>query len=146
MADKPGVLVISVDMIISSLENESTVLALPYSGYSNRYVQQMESILVSYAEELLEMSDQDFIIRLLLLDDGENIGEARTAAKAIVAYEHDRGVGTTEVVDYDTDGFKRLVERVSETISKFREDPDYGHRDKEYICDQVDELVFAITG
>lgn len=146
MADKPGVLVISVDMIISSLENESTVLALPYSGYSNRYVQQMESILVSYAEELLEMSDQDFIIRLLLLEDGENIGEARTAAKAIVAYEHDRGVGTTEVVDYDTDGFKRLVERVSETISKFREDPDYGHRDKEYICDQVDSLVFAITG
>lgn len=146
MADKPGVLVISVDMIISSLENESTVLALPYSGYSNRYVQQMESILVSYAEELLEMSDQDFIIRLLLLDDGENIGEARTAAKAIVAYEHDRGVGTTGVVDYDTDGFKRLVERVSETISKFREDPDYGHRDKEYICDQVDSLVFAITG
>lgn len=146
MADKPGVLVISVDMIISSLENESTVLALPYSGYSNKYVQQMESILVSYAEELLEMSDQDFIIRLLLLDDGENIGEARTAAKAIVAYEHDRGVGTTEVVDYDTDGFKRLVERVSETISKFREDPDYGHRDKEYICDQVDSLVFAITG
>ena len=146
MADKPGVLVISVDMIISSLENESTVLALPYSGYSNRYVQQMESILVSYAEELLEMSDQDFIIRLLLLDDGENIGEARTVAKAIVAYEHDRGVGTTEVVDYDTDGFKRLVERVSETISKFREDPDYGHRDKEYICDQVDSLVFAITG
>ena len=28
MADKPGVLVISVDMIISSLEHESTVLAL----------------------------------------------------------------------------------------------------------------------
>ena len=146
MADKPGVLVISVDMIISSLENESTVLALPYSGYSNRYVQQMESILVSYAEELLEMSDQDFIIRLLILDDGENIGEARTAAKAIVAYEHDRGVGTTEVVDYDTDGFKRLVERVSEIISKFREDPEYGYRDREYICDQVDSLVFTITG
>ena len=146
MADKPGVLVISVDMIISSLENESTVLALPYSGYSNRYVQQMESILVSYAEELLEMSDQDFIIRLLILDDGENIGEARTAAKAIVAYEHDRGVGTTEVVDYDTDGFKRLVERVSEIISKFREDPEYGYRDIEYICDQVDSLVFTITG
>ena len=76
MADKPGVLVISVDMIISNLEHESTVLALPYSGYSNRYVQQMESILVSYAEELLEMSDQDIIIRLLLLEDGENIGEA----------------------------------------------------------------------
>lgn len=146
MADKPGVLVISVDMIISSLEHESTVLALPYSGYSNRYVQQMESILVSYAEELLEMSDQDIIIRLLLLEDGENIGEARTAAKAIVAYEHDRGVGTTEVVDYDTDGFKRLVERVSGAINKFKEDPDYGYRDKEYICDQVDSLVFAITG
>lgn len=146
MADKPGVLVISVDMIFSSLEHESTVLALPYSGYSNRYVQQMESILVSYTEELLEMSDQDIIIRLLLLEDGENIGEARTAAKAIVAYEHDRGVGTTEVVDYDTDGFKRLVERVSETISKFREDPDYGYRERQYICDQVDELVFAITG
>lgn len=146
MADKPGVLVISVDMIFSSLENESTVLALPHSGYSNRYVQQIESILVSYAEELLEMSDQDFIIRLLLLEDGENIGEARTAAKAIVAYEHDRGVGTTEVVDYDTDGFKRLVERVSGVINKFKEDPDYGYRDKEYICDQVDSLVFAITG
>lgn len=146
MADKPGVLVISVDMIISSLEHESTVLALPYSGYSNRYVQQIENILVSYAEELLEMSDQDFIIRLLLLEDGENIGEARTAAKAIVAHEHDRGVGTTEVVDYDTDGFKRLVERVSEAISKFREDPDYGYRDREYICDQVNSLVFAITG
>lgn len=146
MADKPGVLVISVDMIISSLEHESTVLALPYSGYSNRYVQQMESILVSYAEELLEMSDQDIIIRLLILEDGENIGEARTAAKAIVAYEHDRGVGTTEVVDYDTDGFKRLVDRVSGAINKFKEDPDYGYRDKEYICDQVDSLVFAITG
>lgn len=146
MADKPGVLVISVDMIISSLENESTVLALPYSGYSNRYVQQMESILVSYAEELLEMSDQDFIIRLLLLEDGENIGEARTAAKAIVAYEHDRGVGTTEVVDYDTDGFKRLVERVSGAIDKFKEDPDYGYRERQYICDQVDELVFTIKG
>lgn len=146
MADKPGVLVISVDMIISILEHESTVLALPYSGYSNRYVQQMESILVSYAEELLEMSDQDIIIRLLLLEDGENIGEARTAANAIVAYEHDRGVGTTEVVDYDTDGFKRLVERVSGAINKFKEDPDYGYRDKDYICDQVDSLVFAITG
>lgn len=146
MADKPGVLVISVDMIISSLEHESTVLALPYSGYSNRYVQQMESILVSYAEELLEMSDQDFIIRLLLLEDGENIGEARTAAKAIVAYEHDRGVGTTEVVDYDTDGFKRLVERVSGAIDKFKEDPDYGYRERQYICDQVDELVFTIKG
>lgn len=146
MADKPGVLVISVDMIISILEHESTVLALPYSGYSNRYVQQMESILVSYAEELLEMSDQDIIIRLLLLEDGENIGEARTAANAIVAYEHDRGVGTTEVVDYDTDGFKRLVERVSGAINKFKEDPDYGYRERQYICDQVDELVFAITG
>lgn len=146
MADKPGVLVISVDMIISSLEHESTVLALPYSGYSNRYVQQMESILVSYAEELLEMSDQDIIIRLLLLEDGENIGEARTAAKAIVAYEHDRGVGTTEVVDYDTDGFKRLVERVSGAIDKFKEDPDYGYRERQYICDQVDELVFTIKG
>ena len=130
MADKPGVLVISVDMIISSLEHESTVLALPYSGYSNRYVQQMESILVSYAEELLEMSDQDFIIRLLLLEDGE----------------HDRGVGTTEVVDYDTDGFKRLVERVSGAIDKFKEDPDYGYRERQYICDQVDELVFTIKG
>lgn len=146
MADKPGVLVISVDMIISSLEHESTVLALPYSGYSNRYVQQMESILVSYAEELLEMSDQDIIIRLLLLEDGGNIGEARTAAKAIVAYEHDRGVGTTEVVDYDTDGFKRLVERVSGAIDKFKEDPDYGYRERQYICDQVDELVFTIKG
>lgn len=146
MADKPGVLVISVDMIFSSLENESTVLALPHSGYSNRYVQQIENILVSYAEELLEMSDQDFIIRLLLLEDAENIGEARVAAKAIVAHEHDRGVGATEVVDYDTDGFKRLVERVSEAISKFREDPDYGYRDREYICDQVNSLVFAITG
>lgn len=146
MADKPGVLVISVDMIISSLEHESTVLALPYSGYSNRYVKQMESILVSYAEELLEMSDQDIIIRLLLLEDGENIGEARTAAKAIVAYEHDRGVGTTEVVDYDTDGFKRLVERVSGAIDKFKEDPDYGYRERQYICDQVDELVFTIKG
>ena len=146
MADKPGVLVISVDMIISTLEHESTVLALPYSGYSNRYVQQMESILVSYAEELLEMSDQDIIIRLLLLEDGENIGEARTAANAIVAYEHDRGVGTTEVVDYDTDGFKRLVERVSGTINKFKEDPEYGYRERQYICDQVDELVFAIKG
>ena len=146
MADKPSVLVISVDMIISSLENESAVLALPYSGYSTRYVQQIESILVSYAEELLEMSDQDFIIRLLLLDDAENIGEARAAANAIVAYEYDRGVKTTEVVDYDTDGFKRLVERVSETIGKFREDPDYGFRDREYICDQVNKLIFTITG
>lgn len=146
MADKPGVLVISVDMITSSIENESTVLALPYSGYSNRYVQQLESILISYADELLEMSDQDFIIRLLLLDDTENIGEARVAANAIVAYEYDRGVGTTEVVDYDTDGFKCLVERVSGTIDKFKEDPDYGYRERQYICDQVDELVFAITG
>lgn len=146
MADKPSVLVISVDMITSSIENESTVLALPYSGYSSRYVQQLESILISYADELLEMSDQEISIRLLLLDEAENIGEARVAANAIVAYEHDRGADTSEVVDYDTDGFKRLVERVSGVISKFKEDPDYGYRDREYICDQVDSLVFAITG
>ena len=146
MVNKPSVLVISVDMIISSLENERTVLALPYSGYSSKYVQQLENILISYADELLEMSDQDIIIRLLLLDDADNIGEARAAAKAIVAYEHDRGAETSEVVDYDTDGFKCLVERVFETISKFKEDPDYGYRDREYICDQVNTLVFTITG
>ena len=146
MADKPSVLIISVDMMTSILENERTVLALPYSGYSNRYVHQLESILDSYDDDLMYMSDQEISIRLLLLDDAENIGEARAAAKAIVAYEYDRGVEKSEVVDYDTDGFKRLVERVSGAIDKFKEDPDYGYRDREYICDQVDSLVFAITG
>lgn len=146
MADKPGVLVISVDMITSILENERTVLALPYSGYSNRYVQQLEGILDSYDDDLMYMSDQEIRIRLLLLEDAENIGEAKVAAKAIVAYEYDRGVEKSEVVEYDTDGFKRLVEKVSKVIGKFKEDPEYGYRDREYICDQVDSLVFAITG
>jgi len=100
----------------------------------------------SYDDDLLSMSDHEISIRLLVLDDAENISEARAAANAIVAYEYNKGVERAEVVDYDTDGFKRLVERVSGTISKFREDPDYGYRDREYICDQVDSLVFAITG
>jgi hypothetical protein len=146
MANKPSLLVISVDVTTSSFDFERTVLALPYSGYSNRYVQQLEGILDSYDDDLLSMSDHEISIRLLVLDDAENISEARAAANAIVAYEYNKGVERAEVVDYDTDGFKRLVERVSGTISKFREDPDYGYRDREYICDQVDSLVFAITG
>lgn len=146
MANKPSLLVISVDVTTSSFDFERAVLALPYSGYSNRYVQQLEGILDSYDDDLLSMSDHEISIRLLVLDDAENISEARAAANAIVAYEYNKGVERAEVVDYDTDGFKRLVERVSGTISKFREDPDYGYRDREYICDQVDSLVFAITG
>jgi hypothetical protein len=146
MANKPSVLVISVDVTTSSFDFERTVLALPYSGYSNRYVQQLEGILDSYDDDLLSMSDHEISIRLLLLDDTENISEARAAAKAIVAYEYYRDVEKSEVVDYDTDGFKRLVEKVSETIGKFQEDPDYGYRDRDYICEQVNELVDVITG
>lgn len=142
MADKPGLLLINIVIVDRFVEKVITI-ALPHNGFSKKYVQQLEKILDEYDKYLNRMTRGEIQIGTLPIDGIETIGEATASANAIACFM-DYRCEESKVSKYDTDGFKQLVDSVTDCVTRFICAPEHVCMDG--LKKQVDHLIFTITG
>lgn len=148
MSGKPGVLLVKVIKDSDYVgEDEATLMYLPYNGYSEKYAEQLEILLDRHAHTLRGVCGGYYMLRTLRFDSANNLGEAKFAAACLAWADNDRGLACSQVVEYDTAGFKDLLARVTELVSEFKTDVeeledgyDYG----EYVDEYIDSLIYAI--
>jgi hypothetical protein len=150
MSGKPGILLVKVIKDSDYVgEDEATPTYLTYNGYSEKYAEQLEILLDRHAHTLRGVLGGYYMIRTIRFDSANNLGEAKFAAACLAWADNDRGVDDSQVVEYDTAGFKDLLARVTELVSEFKTDVEelddeyyYG----EYVDEHIDSLIYAIDG
>ena len=148
MSRKPGVLLIQITKDSDYAgEDEVTPTYLPYNGHSEKYAQQLETLMNQHARTLQDVLGGYYMIRTLRFDSANNPCEAKFAAACLAFSDNDRGVDDALVVEHDTDGFKEMVAKVTELVREFKTDTeeledgyDYG----EYVDEYIDSLIYAI--
>lgn len=150
MSGKPGILLVKVIKDSDYVgEDGATPMYLTYNGYSEKYAEQLEILLDRHAHTLRGVLGGYYMIRTIRFDSANNLGEAKFAAACLVLSDNYRGIDDSQVVEYDTAGFKELVARVTELVREFKTDTEelddeyyYG----DYVDEHIDALIYAIDG
>lgn len=149
MSGKPGVLLVQIARESDFLggEDEVTPTYLPYNGHSEKYAEQLENLMDKHARTIQCALDGYYMIRTIRFDSANNLGEAKFAAACLVLSDNYRGIDDSQVVEYDTAGFKELVAKVTDLIKKFGAEPadKHDHSD-DYVHEHIDALIYAIGG
>ena len=88
------------------------------------------------------------MIDTLRFGSADNLSEAKFAAACLAWADNDRGLECSQVVGYDTAGFKDLLARVTELVGEFKldvEELEDGYDYDEYVDEHVDSLIYAIS-
>ena len=149
MSRKPGVLLIQITKDSDYAgEDEVTPTYLPYNGHSEKYAQQLETLMNQHARTIQGVLDGYYMIRTIRFDNANNLGEAKFAAACLALSDNYRGIDNSQVVEYDTAEFKELLARVTKLVREFKTDTDDlegGYDYDEYVQEHVDSLIYAIS-
>lgn len=149
MAGKSGVLLVKITKDSDYAgEDEATPMYLPYNGHSEKYAQQLEKLMDQHAWTMRGVLGGYYGISTIRFDSANNLGEAKFAAACLALSDNCRGIDSAQGVEYDTTGFKDLLDRVTKLVSEFKTDVeeledgyDYG----EYVDEYIDSLIYAIN-
>lgn len=148
MSGKPGVLLVQVTKDSDSIgEYEAASIYLPYNGHSEKYAQQLETLMNKHARTMQDVLGGYYMIRTLRFDSANNLGEAKFAAACLAFSDNDRGVDDALVVEHDTDGFKEMVAKVTELVREFKTDAEEledGYDYSDYLYEHADSLMYAM--
>lgn len=148
MSRKPGVLLIQITKDSDYVgEDETTPTYLPYNGHSEKYAQQLETLMNQHARTLQDVLGGYYMIRTLRFDSANNPCEAKFAAACLAFSDNDRGVDDALVVEHDTNGFKEMVAKVTELVREFKTDAEEledGYDYSDYLYEHVDSLIYAM--
>lgn len=145
MVRKPGVLLVRITKDSDYAgEEEVTHIYLSYNGYSEKYAQELEILINQHARTLQDVLGGYYIIETLRFDGANNLGEAKFAAACLVLFDTKMGVRNSRFVEYDTNSFNVLLDRVTKLVKEFKTDtgnPEDEYDYSKYVLKHIDSLI-----